>query len=643
MLRIKIKLVLLAALLPLCSKAEIKLCHLFSNQMVMQRDQPLKVWGQGAPGEKVTLEFRGKCMQTKASKGGNWQVTLPAMPHGGPYEMTVSGKNNTIVVQDILIGDVWFCAGQSNMEMKLSGAENSVQEIAKADYPQIRTFNVPREISYEPRSDVKAGWLVCSPQTADKFSAVSYYFAKKIYEETGIPIGIINASWGGTSIESWTALEVYNSLPEEIKEKGKTGPLIAPLVYFAENEKNRLAYEKALLEDKGMDQQWFRPAMTVADWKPIQVPQSWNQNELQSVDGIIWLRYNAQLPKEVSGEMACLSLGTIGDEDVTWVNGQQVGTTTDKFASREYFVPPGLLKAGTNTIVVKVTDNGINGGINGKAEDVCIRTARQTYSLAGAWMYKTAVSSKDYHYRNIWRNDYPSLTYNSMLHPFLNYAIKGVLWYQGEQNTGKAASYSVLLPNLIKDWRKKWGYEFPFCVVQLPNFRKQDAQPQPGSQWAEFREAQNSALTLPQTGIVVTIDLGEAGDIHPRNKKDVGTRSALLALRQTYGHTDMVSSGPTYRSFEVRGNKVYLSFSDIGSGLISSDKYGYVKGFTLSGKNQKPVWANACIEGDQVVVYSELVDVPTAVTYNWADNPDGTLYNKEGLPAHSFRMNLIHK
>ena len=637
----KLKFILLLLIIPLALQGQIRLPQLFSDNMVLQGNQPVKVWGEAVSGESVAVVFNGQTVRTKANRSGKWEAQLSAMPYGGPYTMTVTGKKNQIELHNILIGDVWLCSGQSNMEFKLSGVIDGTQEIKNADYPQIRTFNVTRTIGYTPQEDAEGNWMVCSRETAARFSAVAYFYARKIYEDTQIPIGIINSSWGGTAVESWTSIEAYNTLPEEVGRKlNGRFPLENAAGFYAQNEQNRPAYEKALKEDVGIREQWFKPSTTTTDWQPVRVPQTWNLNALKNIDGVVWMRYDFTLPGKAAGEMARLCLGTIGDEDVVWINGEKVGECQQKFIARDYFVRPDILKEGSNTIVVRITDNGIDGGINGRADDVFLYAGNQKYPLGGHWKYKVAVNNSDYQYKSVWRNDYASLTYNAMLHPLLNYAIKGVLWYQGEQNTGKAAAYKVLLPNMINDWRRRWGTTFPFYIIQLPNFRKQDEVPAARYHWAELREAQAEALSLPETGIVITTDLGEAGDLHPRNKKDVGTRAALVALNKTYGKKEIVCSGPVYNGAEVKDNQIILSFSEIGSGLVTHDKYGYLKGFTLAGKDKKHYWAKACIAGDKVVIYYNPEEPPIELAYNWADNPDGTLYNKEGLPAHPFRVTL---
>lgn len=619
--------------------SNISLSDLFSDNMVIQREREVRIWGWGDAGSSVTVEIGNQLVKTKVGKTGSWSVSLKPLPVGGPYTLKVSEKKSEIIVNNILSGDVWLCSGQSNMEMKLTGANNPEEEIQKANYPEIRTFNVPRDISYKEEYLVQGNWSVCNPANAGSFSAVAYFFARKIYEETSVPIGIINSSWGGTTAESWTGLDAYNTLPSEfIKKYSDSGALKKAEAYFAQNEKNKITYDQAIANDAGLLERWFEESTNTSDWKSIKVPQSWNLNELARIDGVVWLRYNFELEKSVKDQQALVSLGGIGDDDIVWVNGVKVGETEGKFKNRNYFLPINLLKKGTNNITVRVTDKTNNGGLYGRKEDVFVRIGNERQELAGTWKYKISVTSKEYDYENVWRNSYPSLTYNRMLHPLIQFNIKGVVWYQGEQNTGKktGAHYSTVLANLIKSWRQDWGYVFPFYIIQLPNFRKQDKTPSQ-SDWAELREAQASALSLPQTGLIVTTDLGEAGDIHPRNKKDVGERVALKALNEIYGKTDIIHSGPQVATIEFENNKVVMSFNETGTGLISSDNYGYLKGFAVAGEDKCFYWAQATIVGNEVIVSSDNVAKPIAVRYNWADNPDGTLFNKEGLPAIPFR------
>lgn len=632
---------LLLSLLPLSLWAEVKLPNLFSDHMVLQRDANVRVWGTASKGEKITVEIAGQKEQAKVQKDGSWEVFLSPMAYGGPYTLSVQSKENSITLKDVLIGDVWVCSGQSNMEMNLQHSSKGDIAVKEATHDKIRSYIVKRKVGFDLADDVNTVWEECTPANAGKFSAVAYYYASKIYKETGIPIGIINTSWGGSSVESWTSIDSFNKLGEKYTKKyDKHYPLVPANEFFASNNANKEAYLKALSEDVGMKEKWYLPA--TVDWqncKELSVPQSWNANELRKIDGVVWTAFTFDLPAKYQGKMGRVCLGTIGDEDITWINGVEIGRKQNKFRGRDYIVPPDVLKAGKNTLIVKITDNGIDGGINGNRDKICLQINEDKISLTGKWRYKVSVDNNDYDYKNVWRNDYPSLCYNAMLHPLLKYSIAGVLWYQGEQNGEQPENYDLFLSNLIDNWRNKWGYEFPFYVIQLPNFRKSTDNPAQRYKWAEMRAAQTSILSMPQTGVVSTIDLGMANDIHPTNKKDVGYRSALVALRNYY-EKNVVSAGPVLKQAKLTGDRITIDYDLQGAALKNIDKYQCLRGFTLFYADGTASWAQAYISGEQVVVVVPKGKVPTELAYNWADNPDGTLYNSEDLPALSFRIKI---
>lgn len=460
----------------------IQLPEIFCDNMILQGNKEMHIWGWAEPGEKIKVSFNGHTKKIKTSKNGEWITTLDPQQYGGPYILRIEGKEQVIELNNILIGDVWFCSGQSNMVWKVSQANHAEQEIASADYPAIRSFNVGREIAFEPSYTIKGKWEVCSPGTVGNFSAVAYFFARKLYQETNIPIGIINASWGGTEIEPWISGNSFAKLPDELKDHYN---------YNAEN-----------------------------------------------------------CPDSVKIRL-----------------------------------------------------------MTGNADPAKIQP-----------------------------NLYPSVLYNAMVSPIVRMPIKGVIWYQGENNAHAKRSddYYTLFPCLIQDWRERWGYEFPFYWVQLASYKPESLLPEE-SFWAELRDAQHQTLTLPKTGEAVTIDIGEANDIHPKNKQDVGFRLALIALYQLHKQ-EIVYSGPVYKSMDIKENRVILDFDHTGSGLKAKNKYGYLQGFSVAGADQQFVWAKAYIKNNnQVVVYSDEIADPVFVRYAWSDNPgDANLFNQEGLPASPF-------
>lgn len=620
--------------------AEIKLPHIFSNNMVIQRDKPIKIWGQADKNEKVEVNFNGQKRTTKANSTGNWIVTFRPMKYGGPHTLTIKGKTNTISLENILIGDVWLCSGQSNMEWTVKDVNNASEEIASAQHPNIRSFNVTKDMSTTPKNDLNGEWTVCSPETVRDYSAVGYFFARELNKETDIPIGIINSSWGGTDIETWIPENTFQQLPEKFHERYKNAEIGDDFNTFVkENEEKRMVYQNAMQNETGIKEQWYNKPIDNT-WKEIEVPKYWSQTELGNADGYVWFKYNFNLPKGVSGKKATLHLGPIDDDDITWINGTKIGETNAYTVNRIYDIPENILKEGANTITVRVFDNTGDGGFYGKPESMYILADGQKYPLAGEWKYKASVLTSQFGYINISPNMYPSLLYNAMINPLINFPIKGSIWYQGENNAGQAYKYRTLFPLFINSWREKWNTDFPFYWVQLANFMAEDKQPAE-SEWAELREAQTMTLSVPHTGQATIIDIGEADDIHPRNKQDVGLRLALISLNKDYDKKDIVTSGPMFKSMEIAGDKAIISFDYADSGLETKSKYGYVNGFAIAGKDNKFVWAKAYIDGNKVIVYNEKINNPVSVRYAWGNNPDVNLYNKEGLPTVSFRTDSL--
>jgi sialate O-acetylesterase len=622
--------------------AKVQLPKIFTDNMVLQRGQPVKIWGWANKGEVVNVRFNGQTASAKTNTDGNWLITLKPMVYGGPFEMTIHSKSGNVVLKNILIGDVWICSGQSNMEFPVSGwthVNNYQEEIAAANYPAIRLFTVQKATCYSPAKDLQGGsWLECTSANIPPFSAVAYFFGRKLNRDLHIPIGLINSSWGGTNIQTWTSWKTIGKL-DEYKNMNPDDSLKMEQEW-AENKKR---YLYALAHDPGMEGKWFAPETDLTGWGEIELPKSYEQSVIGDVDGIVWFRKEITINTVLAGKQAVLGLGVLDDHDEAYVNGQLVGKTDDWYSSRKYVIKDGVLKNGKNTIVIKVTDDGGSGGFMGVAKDLFLKLGEDTVSLAGDWIYKPAATTLQFNVKEKGPNGFPSQLYNAMIAPVIQFSIKGTIWYQGETNVTEAAKYRTLFPMLINDWRNKWGKDFPFYWVQLANYLQPVSQPAE-SDWAELREAQHQTLQLPQTGEAVIIDLGEAGDIHPKNKQDVGYRLALAALKNTYGR-ELVYSGPVYQDMQIDGDKVILNFSNRGGGLIAKgDKYGYLKGFAIAGSDRHFVWAKAYIKGDQVIVYNSDVKNPVAVRYAWADNPDDVnLYNREGLPASPFRTDTWEK
>ncbi len=620
-------------------KADVKLPQIFSSHMVIQRNAEVKVWGWADANEQITLDFNGQHLKTKVGANGKWQLVLKPMQAGGPFSLTIKGINK-IVLEDILIGDVWLCSGQSNMDMSVRFSKNGKEEIENANHPLIRIFNVPKNISNEPLEDFKsADWKVCSSESIASFSAVGYFFGRDLQESMNIPIGLINSSYGGTGIETWTS-------PHGLKNIKQFKSALKKLKNFNENYVYKLEQELLLKtgplssKDKGMKDGtalWSNPEHDFSDWKEMDQPKKWKKIGLIGLDGVVWHVKEFDLNEKETTESITLHLGNIDDSDTTWVNGKQIGSTAIRGASRNYTVDSDVLKKGTNTLSIRIENYGIAGGLSSRPEKIYIKTIDREIPLSGVWKYKIGKGhfSKD----DISPNLLPSLLFNGMIHPMLPFSIKGATWYQGEHNASRGYEYRQLMVNLIRDWRKVWRTkDFPFLFVQLPNFM--DAKEESvESEWAEIREAQTMALKEPNTGMAVTIDLGEAYDIHPKNKQDVGSRLAKIALRQVYDKA-IIAEAPRYKSYHIIGDKIQLSFEKSKSDLITkNNRYGYLGGFSIAGKDRKFYWAKANINKDNtIMVYSEKVKEPVAVRYAWADNPfDANLYNQDGFPVAPFR------
>ncbi|MDQ1085568.1 sialate O-acetylesterase [Siphonobacter sp. SORGH_AS_1065] len=617
--------------------AQVRLPKFISDGMILQRDTPLTIWGWANPGEKVTVRFQNKTYKTTTSSNRKWQISLPALPAGGPFQMEIAGSNR-ITIQDILLGDVWFCSGQSNMVHQLNIHDVTyAQEIKTANYPQIRQFWVPTLTNLEsPQAELPQGqWKAAVGEDVRPFSAVAYFFAKTLHEKYKVPIGIINASVGGTPIEAWMSEEGLRNFPDAVAtlQKNKDTAYVQSLM-------RRVTTPQAPT-DAGLEAspKWYEVNDSSKGWRPINVPGYWEDQGVKDLNGIVWYLRELELPATMVGKAAKVFLGRIVDADELYINGILIAKTAYQYPQRRYPVPANILKAGKNTIVVRVTNTGGKGGFV-PDKPYCLFAGTDTVDLKGTWQYNVGSVFKPQprgeFQGGLNAQNQPTALFNAMVAPFIPYAIKGFCWYQGESNAGQPQAYAQLLPALIQDWRRLWQQEsLPFLYVQLPGYM--DYQYLPGeSNWALMREAQLKALSVPNTAMAVAIDLGEWNDIHPDNKKDVGERLARTALKTVY-HENIVASGPLFQSTTIQGNKIKLSFTNVGSGLQAID--GEPLGdFAIAGSDKKFVWAQARIEGDQVVVWSDEVPNPQYVRYAWADNPvHANLYNKEGLPASPFR------
>ena len=584
----------------------------------------------------MEIHFKKQIVKTKADKDGKWTVNLKAEKAGGPFELVVKG-NNTIILKNVLVGEVWLCSGQSNMEFTVKQAINAEQEINNADFPLIRQFLVEKDMSSTPKENLKsAKWEACNATTVGNFTAVGYFFAKKIYNELKIPIGIIHSSWGGTCVETWTSKEAFENSDEFKEMIARVSK--ADMDSLAENQRKAIIDRIESIQGSKIkvhaDPQFREPAFDDSKWPKMQIPSLWENQQLPNLDGVVWMRKSVIISKADAGKEARIELAKIDDQDVTYINGVEIGTTNKYDEKRVYKVPAGVLKEGNNVIAVKVMDYSGGGGIWGDEADLKLTLQNTVIPLSGAWKFKVTEIKT-----GISPNDYPSLLYNAMINPLVPYAIQGVLWYQGEANVNRAEQYKKAFPLMIKDWRTRWNQgDFPFYFVQLSTFDEFGGNSKKGSKWAELREAQTYTLqTVANTGMAVTTDIGNAKDIHPTNKQDVGIRLAAIALNNVY-KKDVVFSGPTYKSQEIKGNEIILTFDNVGSGLSTSDKNGILKGFDIAGADKVFHSAKAIIKNNKVILSSEKVPNPIAVRYGWADDDtEINLFNKEKFPASPFR------
>ena len=527
------------------------------------------------------------------------------------------------------------------MEFELKSVRNADEEIQSANYPEIRHIKIPLTVSGTPKDDIlPSGWDVCSIKTAGDFTAVGFFFAREMVKRLHVPVGLINSTWGGTMVETWTSRGSFEKSPEF-----KSMITAMPDKDFESMMKERrkqLDQQIRLLQknihDTVPETEWKNTDYNSHQWPKIRVAATWENQPLGlgDLDGIAWYRKEVVLAAGDADKAVTLSLGTIDDFDDTYVNGIWVGSTKNWNENRVYHVPAGIFKVGKNIIAVRVEDTGGGGGFYGDSSIIQIRTENKMIPIGDAWNFRVAkISNKGV---GMGPNDFPTLLFNAMIHPLVPFTIRGALWYQGEANAERAYQYRTAFPLMISDWRQQWNEgNFPFYFVQLASFNSANGNSESGSTWAELREAQAKTLSLPNTGMAVTIDIGESNDIHPKNKQDVGMRLAAIALNHCYGQ-NIEYSGPVYQSMEIQGNKIILSFTHTGGGLMVKDKYGYVRGFEIAGPDRHFHYAKAFIQQNKLVVYADEVTAPQAVHYAWADDAgDANLYNREGFPAIPFR------
>jgi len=638
---------------------QLKLAGMFSDHMVLQRDLPVTVWGWAAAGKTVAVSLGGNTAQAVVDGSGAWRVTLPALSARGPYELQVRCGTETIQQSDILAGEVWVCSGQSNMQWTMRDVPlpNKAEEMAAANYPDMRFFFVPLRAELTAQPDVEGAWKVCSPASVPDISAVSYFFGRKLYQELGVPIGLINTSWGGTICEAWTSREALVKEPELHPMIEQMDALLADphLADKYKEDYERISRETIPVDkgNTGFAAGWADPVTDVGQWPKMKLPQFW-QKAGHNYSGVFWFRKEIVLPQEWAGQELILRIGPCDKSDLTYFNNTLVGSLTmeqrlDAWETpRVYTIPADLVRAGRNVIAVRVFSYMFAGGIHGEDAHFSIAPTKPVkgvpLALAGEWSYQV---EQNYGLVQMpampppppmsGNPNSPSVLFNAMISPLISYGVRGAIWYQGESNADRGKQYRTLFPTMIKDWRTRWKVgAFPFYFVQLANFNRAADTAEPGDcDWAELREAQLMTLSLPNTGMAVAIDIGDPVDIHPVNKWDVGLRLALNALAKDYGRKELPYSGPIYRSMKVEGSTIRLKFDHVNGGLVA--KGGRLTAFAIAGADKKFVWADAVIDGDTVVVSSSRVNAPVAVRYGWANDPDCNLYNAAGLPASPFR------
>ena len=606
---------------------------LFTDHAVLQRGQQLPVWGWSAPGDKVHVTLDQQALDGLAGPDGRWQVTFTPLAAGGPYTLTAVGAQS-VTASDLLIGDVWLCSGQSNMEFTVNGVKNADAEVAAADLPQIRQFTGTKRFAMTPQTLTGGGWAVCSPTSVRNFTAVGYFFGRELNHELKVPIGLVNASWGGTRIEAWTSAEGLAATKRSADELAVLADHVAK-PNADDFATQMLHWWETASPSEGRD------GVDHADaaWPEVNQPGNWESNGLPDFDGIVWFRRTVEVPAEQAGLAATLRLGPIDDQDTTWLNGTEVGATSAWNQPRVYAIPAGLLKAGRNVLAIRVLDTGGAGGLFGKPEDMHLDIGTVSLPLAGPWHREKGKALKDLPATPA-RFDNPNLVTglsNGMIEPLVPMALAGAIWYQGEANAGVGSGYDVLMPGMIADWRKRFKQpDLPFGMVQLANFMAAQTTPvEDGSGWAYLRNTQlQTFTTVPHTGMAVITDIGDATDIHPKNKQDVGKRLAMWALHDVYGKAEVARSGPIFKAATVDNGTLRVTFSDTTGGLVAK---GELNGFAIAAGNGPWVAAQARIDGETVIISSPQVAAPTKVRYAWGNNPPCSLFNGAGLPASPFR------
>lgn len=620
------------------SFAQLRLARLFTDHAVLQREKPLPVWGWASPNTSVKITLNNQSQTVQADSEGKWLVRFSPFEAGGPHQLLAISKTDTIRLKDILIGDVWLCSGQSNMEWTVGQSNNATFEKKNAKFNEIRHFRVDHEVTIEPQKDLKTGsWKVCSPETVGDFTGVGYFFAREVYQKTKVPIGLLHSSWGGSQVEGWISKEAM-STSVELKDYAQKFPKTWDEADAFHDKKMRIQLLGSDVTPSVEDEKkYVLGSYDISKWVSSSAMGQWDWKGIWAFRGTGYMARMVEVSADMVGIQTVLGLAENDSFNEIYINGKAISVGILK-GVRKIVVPANTWKTGQNQIMIKfrnMIDPAWYGlGLRGYADDVYISAGNEKINIANDWKLMPSFAEQhDYVHSS---NNIGGTIYNGMIAPLLPYAIKGALWYQGESNAGRAYQYRKTFPLMIEDWRKKWNDEFPFYFVQLSSYGGfQDSNK--GSNWAELREAQTMTLQLPQTGMAVTTDIGNPNDIHPTNKQDVGKRLAAVALKQTYNQ-DVIPSGPMYESVNFDKGKAVISFKYTGKGLMIKDRYGYIKGFEIAGDDKVFYYAKAEIQNDKIIVYHPKGLKPVAVRYAWADAPEeANLFNMEGFPACPFR------
>jgi len=623
-------------------QAQLTTSKLFADHMVLQRNHEVPVWGKASQKAKVTLSFNDQKVSVKADDQGNWKILLKPMSEGGPYEMNIASGKENLVYHDVMLGEVWLCSGQSNMELQLKNVLGYKFEQKNSPGMAIRQFRVPDKMSLQPETELSDGkWTKADTNTVGDFTAVGYFFAKQLSKQLHVTVGLIYSNWGGTLVEDWISKDAMLKSPE-LGEAAKALPDTWDGVkQRLDKQLKDYAYGKKTQVDYSADQLASQPASFFDDWPKGSAPGQWTwMGKLYSYNGQGFMQRTVKLDSSYTMQHSVLKLGQTDADLALYINGKLVknGGLSGNY---QVDLPPGTWKPGDNSLLIDLQSGQKNPswygiGLNGAGSDLYVRLSDSTITLADNNWHVMPDISKPYHFDFLPNNTAFTL-YNAMINPLIPYAIEGVIWYQGESNADKAYQYRTTFPLLITDWRSRWKQDFPFLFVQLASFGGTQNS-NVGSNWAELREAQTMALQLPNTGMAVTTDISEATNIHPRNKADVGFRLADKALTMVY-HQQGFGESPLFNSADFSGGYAVVNFKNAVNGLMAKDKYGYIRGFELAGADHKFYYAQALVvDGNKVKVWCTQVSQPVAVRYAWTDAPvDANLFNTEGFPVSPFR------